>query len=290
MSEGFDNTPQGRETIALLRKHAPPPVDARAGAQAVLARLERPSGRLVMFRWLAPLTAAAAVLVVTLLILQQGHTPPPSRTAPPIADVPVPDTTAARSEREYPEVVARVRGVSGDGLLISAGAKDGLRVGDVLHGPNGVEARVSAVGIFDARVTAAGLPRGTELRVDVRTEAQRRAARFAEFGGDPGAFFEFGALLTPLQPGEARILGIADGRALRVDEVITALLKDPDGDPVPTLAARLGLQPGDVMYEANGAATGSFNDLATALGWSHTQQQHHMRIIRNSRQLDLNLR
>ena len=292
---GFDHTSEGREVVALLQKHAPPPVDSRAGADAVLARLQQkePAGRLLSIRWLAPLVGAAAAVVVTLLIFNNQPPTVTPQPQPPVAKedtAPPPRVSQVEIRRDqgYPEIVAYVRGTSGDGLRIDAGAKDGLRVGDTLRGINGVEARVTAVGIFDARVTAEGLTRGAELRAEVETDAQQRAARFADFGGDPGAFLEFGALFSVLPGSEARMLGINDGAALRVDEVLSTMLKD--NQSTQTLARRLDLRPGDVVTEVNGAAVGSYNDLANALGWSHDPQLLNVRVLRKGKQLDLKLR
>ena len=294
--EGFDHTREGRETIALLQKYAPPEVDSRAGADAVLARLQaaQPEAKVIPMRWLAPLVGAAAAVVITLFVINSGSTPvTPENPNPPVARVedPAPHVSQVdiRREQGFPEIVAYVRGSSGDGLLIDAGAKDGLRIGDKLIGANGVEARVTAVGIFDARVSPDDtLTRGAELRAKVESSPQQRAAQFADFGGDPGAFLEFGALFTPLQPAEARMLGISDGAALKVDEVLSTLLK---GDKaVQTIAKRLDLRPGDVVVEVNGAQVASYNDLANALGWSRDPQMLTVSILRNGKQQDLKLR
>lgn len=295
--DGFDHTREGREVVALLQKHAPPSVNSRAGADAVLARLKaaEPEGKLLSIRWLAPLVGAAAAVVVILFIINGGGTPiqPENQTPPPVAhtdDTP-PHVTQVdiRREQGFPEIVAYVRGSSGDGLLVDAGAKDGLRVGDTLRGANGIEARVTAVGVFDARISVnQALSRGAELRAKAESVAQQRAARFADFGGDPGAFLEFGALFSPLQPAEARMMGLADGAALRVDEVLSNLLKGEKA--VQTIAGRLDLRSGDVIVEVNGAQIGSYNQLASALGWSHDPRTLNVRVLRNGKQTDLSLR
>ncbi|MBZ0137461.1 MAG: hypothetical protein K8I27_13930 [Planctomycetes bacterium] len=294
--ENFDHTHEGREMVALLQKHAPPPVDSRAGADAVLARLQarQPEGKVIPLRWLAPLIGAAAAVVITLFIIDGGNKPvQPETSPPPVArvddDAPRGTQLDIRREQGFPEIVAYVRGTSGDGLLIDAGAKDGLRVGDKLIGANGFEARVTTIGIFEARISASGaLSRGAELRAKVESDPQQRAAQFSDFGGDPGAFLEFGALFSPLPPAEARMLGLADGAALRVDEVISTLLKGET--PVRTLASRLDLRADDVVVEVNGAAIGSYNDLANALGWSRDPAMLNVKVFRNGRQLDLRLR
>lgn len=294
---GFDHTREGREVVALLQKHAPPPVNSRAGADAVLTRLKaaEPKGKLIPMRWLAPLVGAAAAVVVTLFIINGGSTPvqPENQNPPPVArveeDTPRVSQVDIRREQGFPEIVAFVRGSSGGGMLIDAGAKDGLRVGDTLRGASGVEVRVTAVGIFDARVSAdKALSRGAELRAKAESDAQQRAARFAELGGDPGAFYEFGALMTQMQPVDARTLGISEGTALRVDEVLSNLLRD--GQVVQTLAGRTDLRAGDVIVEVNGAQVGSFSELAGALGWVRDPRMLHIRVLRNGRLVDLSLR
>lgn len=291
-TDGYDHTPEGRELVALLQKYAPPAVNSRNGAQAVMARIGgvQPRGKLHLLIRLAPVAAAAALVAVALLVL----TPPEQPETPaPVAkhdDAPAPTHTDIRRERGYPEIVATVRGGSGDGLLIDAGAKDGLRVGDQLTAAGGVKARVTAVGIFQARISAdVPLSRGAELRARAATAAQQRAAGFAEFGGDPGAFLEFGALVSAMPLADARMLGISDGAALRVDETLPALLRDPQSAPTPTLAAQLDLRVGDVIIEVNGTHVRTLNDFGQALGWSRDPRLLTVRILRNGKQLDLKL-
>ena len=236
---GFDQTPEGLELIALLQKHAPPAPDSRRGAEAVLQRLRTPQtaprGNLLFLRWAGPLVGAAAVVAIAFVVLNSSpnsdHTNAPPTVAEKETPAPAVSQVVIRHDRSWPEIEAVVRGQSADGLLIDAGLKDGLRVGDVLQGPRGVQARVSAVGVFEARVSVTGgkaLP-GTEFRARVTSDAQKRAASFSDFGGDPGAFFEFGAVVSAMPLGEARMLGISDGAALRVDETIPALMKDAGG-------------------------------------------------------------
>ncbi|MCB9893643.1 MAG: hypothetical protein H6839_04265 [Planctomycetes bacterium] len=294
-AEGYDNTPEGRELVALLKRHAPPAVNARAGAEAVMKRIGKPRGRLLRVgTWLPPLVGAAAAVALAFVIFSPKPdvqpTTPPEVAANKVA--PAPTQAEIRHDRSFPEIVALVRGNSGDGVLIDAGLKDGLRVGDMLLGSGGVKARVTALGVFDARVAVTGgVPvKGAELRTPVTTEAQSRAAKYADFGGDPGAFLEFGVLLSAMPLSEARMLGISDGAAMRVDETIPALLRDPASAPQATLAAQLDLRAGDVLVEVNGAHIGSSNDLGNALGWSLDPKLLTVRILRNGRQLDLKLR
>ena len=300
---GFDQTPEGRELIALLAKHAPPQPDSRAGAQAVMARLRAaetpaPRGRLFTMRWLVPLVGAAAAVAIAFVVLS---TPPNQTTpnTPPLVsdkDDPAPDTdrraVVIRHDRAWPEIVGTVRNENAEGVTIDAGLKDGLRVGDTLDGPQNTRVRVIAVGVFESRVSVSGgtLVPGTELRARVTTDAQKRAAQFADFGGDPGAFYQFGALVSALPLSEARMLGISDGAALRVDETIPALLKDAGGAPQSTIAAQLDLRTGDVIVEVNGTNVRNENEFAKALGWSLDPRMLSIRVLRNGKQTDLTLR
>jgi hypothetical protein len=277
---GFDKSEEGQALVALLKRHAPPMPSSQAGTQAVISRI-RTRGRLHVLRWAGPLTAAAAAVAVAFFIFAPIDEHQPNT----VADKPRESTTPVeiRRDRAYPEIVAVVRGET-----IDAGLKDGLRVGDVLEGPGGATARVTAVGVFEARISAeVPFSRGVEVRARVSTDAQKRAAKFSEFGGDPGAFFEFGVLVSALSLNEARMQGIADGRALVVDEVIAATLKD--GQVQSTLASRLDLRAGDIIIEANGATVRSVNDFAQALGWSLEPTRLNIRILRNGKQVDLKL-
>jgi hypothetical protein len=283
--DNFDNSPEGRALVALLQKHAPPGIDSRKGSQAVLMRIQ-PRGRLQVLRWLGPVAAAAAAIVVALVILNPVDQPKTPEVADKPAD-PVPSAAEIRHDREWPEILATVRG---DGTLIDAGLKDGLRVGDELIGPGGVKVRVTAAGIFEARIsTDSPISRGAEVRTRVSTEAQKRAAKFNDFGGDPGAFLEFGVLVSAMPLNEARMLGLSDGSALRVDEAIGVVMKDAKAAPQATLASRLDLRAGDVIVEVNGASVRTVNDFASALGWSLDPQRLTIRVLRGGKQIDLKL-
>jgi hypothetical protein len=289
IAEGFDNSPEGQALVALLQKHAPPAIDSRAGSRAVLMRLQ-PQGRLHVLRWLGPATGAAAAVIVALFIFGPDRGTPVEPTIGRLAPDPVPSAAEIRHDREFPEIVATVRGPSADGLLIDAGLKDGLRVGDELIGPGGVKARVTAAGIFEARIsTDSPISRGAEVRARVSTEAQKRAARFTDFGGDPGAFLEFGVLVSATPLNEARMLGLSDGAALRVDEAIGVTMKDAKATPNATLASRLDLRAGDVIVEVNGASVRTVNEFAQALGWSLDPKRLTIRVLRGGKQLDLKL-
>jgi membrane-associated protease RseP (regulator of RpoE activity) len=109
-------------------------------------------------------------------------------------------------------------------------------------------------------------------------------------GGDPAGFFSFGAVLDALPVVEARMLGIADGRALRVAETIPAVLRDFDAAPEPTLAARLGLRAGDVLVSVNGYLVADLHQLTNALEWSRRSGEIQATVIRGSRTLELSTR
>lgn len=275
---------------ALLRRHAPPPSDAAAGAAAVLLRLQRRKGRgkrLSLMRWLAPAAgvAAAAVIVVLAALPDDSRIPAPLSAPAPAAPVSAPPV--ARGAQQ-PALRAVVRGPSGNGWRLDAGLKDGLRVGDTLRGKGGIVATVVAAGIFDSRVRIDGAQtrRGDEFFIDSLNARQQRASRLAEFGGDPGALLDFGAIFDPMPMREAMLRGLNDGRAVSVQEVIPAILRDFEGEPGATLAALLGLRAGDVVESVNGMQVRNLNDLATALG--HTRSGRvSMTVLRGSTALEL---
>lgn len=299
--QGYDHTEEGRETIALLKKHAPPMPDRQAGAQAVLDRIAvdepAPAGTLHHLRWIGPLVGAAAAAVVIAFVLSSPPATPQTGNAPAvIADEEAAEETPTplmiRHEHEYPDIVARVRAPAKGAFIIDAGLKDGLRPGDEMIGSGETRVKVDAAGIFVARVKVieGELSRHDELRARPVTAPQERAARFDESGGDPGAFFQFGAVFSALPTSEARMMGISDGQAVRVDEVIPALLSDPDDSPSPTLAARLGLQREDVIVEVNGINVRNLGDFASALGWSLAPNLLTVSVLRDGKQLDLRLK
>lgn len=290
----YESTPEGREAVALLQRHAPPPTDERAGARAVLDRLDatQPRGRLLHVRWLAPLAgAAAAAVVVALVLINPGASAPTQDDTAESAreDAPVPEVgTITHAAQDLGDIRARVRRRTDDGPVIDAGLRHGLRVGDRLEGPDGAVAEVRDVGIFVARVRVAkgSLAVGDRLAAPISTDAQVRTARFESLGGDPGAFYRFGAVFSAMETTAARLAGIASGEALRVDEVIPAVLVEGD-EVVLTLAARLGLQRNDILLEVNGSSVGNAGELAAALGWSLDPRLVTVTVIRDGRQLDL---
>lgn len=286
-AHAFDRTPEGEAMVALLRRHAPPPPDIENARTAVLARL--PAGRSYTLAWAGPaIGAAAAVLITVLLLTQEAPKPAGDPTPAPIADA----TPAAEVVRGHaaPQLVAVVRGPSGDGWRIDAGLKDGLRAGDTLSA-GGREYTVSAVGIFESRVKGAVAPaRGDRLTRAIDTEALQRADAMAAIGGDPGGFYDFGAVFETLPVGDARNMGFADGNALRVAEVIRTVLRDFNAAPQTTLAAALGLQAGDVIVSVNGYESGDLNRLANALQWTRTSSMLQVTVLRDGRTVELSLK
>jgi len=263
---GFDNTPQGVDLADMLRRHAPPPSNAAFGAAAVIGRLhaQKRSARLSIVRWLAPAAGIAAAVLITLVAVL----PDDARIPAPQPQQPVQPAAAVAVMRGavQPALSARLRGTSGNGWRLDAGLKDGLRVGDRLVGKDGVSAQVVAAGIFDSRVRVDGVAaRGQEFFVEALTEPQQRASRLREVGGDPGALLDLGAIFDPMQMRDARMLGLSDGRALAVTEVVPAILRDFEGEPQATLAARMGLRSGDVILAVNGMQVRDLGGLFQAL-------------------------
>ncbi len=284
----FDRTPQGQALAALLRRNAPPPSNAAAGAAGVLLRLQqqtRQGKRFSLLHWLAPAAGIAAAAVIVVLAALPDDTRVPAPT--PVGVTPVSAPRVVRGPVQ-PGLRAVVRGTSGNGWRLDAGLKDGLRVGDTLHGKGGIAATVVAAGIFDSRVRidSAETRRGDEFFIDSLNARQDRAARLAELGGDPGAFLDFGAIFDPLPMREAKLRGLNDGRAIGVQEVIPSILREFAGQPQPTLAAQLGLRAGDVLESVNGMQVRNLNDLATALGYSRSGQIT-MTVLRGSAAVEL---
>lgn len=282
---GYDETPQGQQLISLLRRHAPPVPDVARARAAILQSL--PEGRLVALRWAGSAVAAAAAVMIAVVLLQSPPEPVPM--APPATES-APAPMAASRGPAAPRLVAVVRGPSAQGWRIDAGLKDGLRVGDRLEGAGGIYT-VSAVGIFDSRVHGDHAPtRGEKLSREINTPALLHARSFEALGGDPGAFLDLGAIFEALPTLQARVLGISDGRALVVTEVIRLVLRDFDGQPQATLAANLGLRAGDVLAGVNGFAVSDLNQLAGALEWTRRSGKLQATVIRDGRTLELQTR
>jgi len=298
--ENFDRTAEGKATVALLERHAPTPPDVRAATVSILAALPEqpaPKGQVLVMRWAAAGVATAAALMLAVLLVL----PSPQPLAPTdTADRPHEDTGDALIEdapqpaprfmapADVPELAVTVRGRSGDGWRIDAGLARGVRVGDVFEGPGGVDAKVVAVGIFDARVVCGTeLALGTRLYTDAGSDPLLRAEQHRLSGGDPGALFDLGAVFDILPLAQARDLGIGDGRALVVVEVIPAILRNHATDPEPSLAARLGLQRGDVLLEVNGVPATDMNALVQALQWTRGSGALSATVLRQGRTIGL---
>ncbi|MBX3475531.1 MAG: PDZ domain-containing protein [Planctomycetes bacterium] len=285
--EGFDRTPQGEALATLLRRHAPPASSAAIGAAAVLGRLQqqRRAQRLGLMRWLAPAAGVAAAILIVLV----ATLPDEARAPAPQPGVPALATPEPQPVPQSPQAVltARLRGTSGNGWRLDAGLKDGLRVGDKLVGKSGATAEVVAAGIFDSRVRVDGpAARGAEFAMTGVPPRVDRALRMVEYGGDPGALLDLGAILDTMPMREARLVGLADGRAVQVQEVIPAVLRDFAGEPQSTLAARLGLRAGDVVVAVNGMQVRDVAGMANALEYSRGGNTS-VTVIRGSATLEL---
>lgn len=287
--QGFDRTPEGEAVVSLLRRHAPPQTNAALGAAAVLGRLQQQRAeRFNLMRWIAPAAGIAAAVLIVLVATLPDETRAPMPVNQPVQPVAAPPVV----ERGPipPALTARLRGPSGNGWRLDAGLKDGLRVGDTLAGAGGTSAQVVAVGIFDSRVRVNGVAaRGQEFFIESLTATQQRAARMSELGGDPGALFDLGAVFDPMPMREARLAGLADGRALQVSEVISAILRDFEAEPQPSLAAKLGLRAGDVVVSVNGMQVRDFAGLYAALDYSRGGAVS-MIVLRGSATLELSAR
>lgn len=113
----------------------------------------------------------------------------------------------------------------------------------------------------------------------------RREQRFEFIGGDPGALYDFGAVLEPLPRHEAKQRGFSDGRALIVLETISAILRDRGVET--SLAGALGLQIGDVIVSCNGLPVSELPQFTNALELSRRGGQLKLRVLRGSSELEL---
>lgn len=275
---GFDHTPEGEEIIALLKRAAPPRPDARAHAARVLQRVRTPErkGWLGYLVSAGALAAAAAVAVILFF--------PPRVDAPDGGPAPA-GTPAAPVEIAKDGINVGVRAVEGDLLTLDAGLSRGLRVGDEL-GLGETRARITAAGIFSAqaRLEKGKAARGDRLVASL-TEAIRREQRFEFIGGDPGALYDFGAVLEALPPQEARLRGISDGKALVVHETIGAILREKSVET--SLAGQLGLQKGDVLLACNGLPTGDIAQFVNALEISRRGAALKIKVLRGTKEVEL---
>lgn len=285
MIDGFDRSEEGQALAALLRHHAPPRPDARAAAARVLNRLQSPRQESRLLRLLPLGLAAAAAAVAAVVYFAPPTQPPPS------LPVPAPAALAPAVKAELvAELAVGVRSVQGDLLVLDTGLTRGLRAGDCLAA-GASRVRVTAVGIFHARALLEAGPaprRGDRLAAEADTEPMKRARRFELVGGDPGALFDFGAVVEPLSPVEARQSGVADGRALMVIETFSSLLRGESVEP--TLAGRAGLKPGDVILSCNGAGASSLGDFTQALELTRRSGLLKLRILRGMSELELQAR
>lgn len=278
---GFDRTPEGEEIIALLKRAAPPRPDARANAARVLQRVRAPErkGWLGYLVTAGALAAAAAVAVIVLFPprIEAPDTTPDRVEAPTVAALAPTDG-----------IVLRVREVSGDVLTLDSGLSRGLRNGDELRSGECV-ARVTATGIFTA---TAKLEKGKATRGDrlvaPLTEAMKREQRFEFVGGDPGALYDFGAVLEPLPRHDAKLRGFSDGRALVVVESISSILRSRGVET--SLAGALGLQKGDAILSCNGLPVSDLPQLINALELSRRGGQLKLRVLRGTTELELSNR
>ncbi len=275
---GFDRTPEGQEIIALLKRAAPAWPDAKANAARVMQRVRKPA----RVHWLGYLVstglvaAAAAVAVVVFF--------PPRIEAPDSAPLPA-QSPAAKVEIVVEGISVGVRAMNGAELTLDAGLARGLRVGDELRAGE-TSARITAVGIFSAqaRLEKGKAARGDRL-VAPFTEAIRREQRFEFIGGDPGALYDFGAVLEALPPQEARLRGISDGRALVVLETIGAILRS-QGVEI-SLAGQLGLQKGDVVLTCNGLPASDVARFVDALELSRRGGALKLTVLRGTQAIEL---
>jgi hypothetical protein len=299
--ENYDSTPQGRETIALLQRHAPAPPDAVAESRRILQELPEPPGRILVVRWAATgVATAAAVMLALVLVLPDPQpvapdniadteTPEPIEHPDDLTQHPPPEHGRAMVAHMTPELAAMVRGRSGvDGWRIDAGLTHGVRTGDVFMAGDGRELTVVAVGIFDARVHCdSPLALGTRALLRTDSPALLRARHYQPAGGDPGSLFDLGAVFEQLPMHEAHDLGLNSGRALWVVETIPAILRDHTTDPEPSLAARLGLQRGDIVLDVNGHDCSDLNTLIEALQWTRHSGMLDATVIRNGLNVEL---
>jgi PDZ domain len=278
---GFDRTPEGEEIIALLKRAAPPRRDARAQAARVLQRMRAPERRGWMgYLFTAGALAAAAAVAVILFF-------PPRIEAPGTTPQDV-EAPSAASPAPGDGLVLRVREVSGDVLTLDSGLSRGLRTGDELRSGECI-ARVTATGIFTA---VAKLEKGKAVRGDrliaPLTEAMKRGQRFEFIGGDPGALYDFGAVLEPLPRHDAKIHGFSDGRALVVVETINSILRSRGTET--SMAGTMGLQKGDVILSCNGLPVSDLQQFTSALELSRRGGAVKVRVVRGTSDLELTTR
>ncbi|MHC4840493.1 MAG: hypothetical protein ACYTDT_05950 [Planctomycetota bacterium] len=290
MTENYDNTEEGKSMIAMLERYGPPPADSVVGREAVLSQL--PAGRkLSLWQWLVPATGTAAAALIAVVLLSDPSTPVSNNPVDVVNVTPAKaDTEVDTAEPELGLEVRMIRPIE-DGWLLDRGLSQGLRIGDELVA-GGVKIRVTSTGIFRSRgQVLEGKPsRGENLRSSSLSPAMKRAADLRNFGGDAGGFYVFGAGLEILSVDEAREHGIEHGTAIRVRETFPAIYQPDTGKLDVTLAARLGLQVGDVLLQIDGKPVPDFAAFTQALGWQSDKSLLMARVLRNGSPLDLRLR
>jgi len=145
----------------------------------------------------------------------------------------------------------------------SAAAQAGMKRGDVIrkidnepvNNPNSLRNKI-AMTEPGTQVTVTVLRDGKEQDIKVKLgEARATRAQSNDQGGEPSEGGKLGVAIEPLTPEAARQLGLRGNVAgLLVREV------DPSGP-----AAEAGIQPGDVIVEANRQPTRTSGDLQRAL-------------------------
>ncbi|MCC6575274.1 MAG: PDZ domain-containing protein [Planctomycetes bacterium] len=288
MSDGYDRTPEGEQVIALLRRLAPPSPDSTAGARAVMSRLRssrdvpNAAGRLHFLKIAGPVAAVlAASIVIALFIMTPRHDP--------IDTFPYVGNRTPASQPAAPMQFFTVRASDGNRVVLDSGLTTGLRNGDLLTGAGGASVRVTAVGIFFAHgIIESGAPVAGQRLGCEATPAMFAATKALEIGGDPGALFDFGAVLRNLPPQQARARGLMGGKGLMVVEVVPAISREI-GNPKAevTTAGQLGLQQDDLILSVNGFTVSDLSDLTKALEATRRGGALRMLILRNQKEVQL---
>lgn len=288
MSDGFDRTPEGEALIAMLRRQAPPPPDSTAGARAVMSRLRssrglpKAAGRLHFLKIAGPIAAAiAASVVIALMIVAPQNQP--------VETIPVIEKGVGLSQPATPMQFFNVRSRDGNRVVLDSGLTAGLRTGDMLTGAGGTKVRVTGTGIFFAHgIIEEGSPVGGQRLGCDATTAMLQAQKAIVTGDDPGALFDFGAVVRNLPPQEARKRGVMSGKGLVVAEVIPSIVRDPARITAEiTTAGKLGLQPEDLLLSVNGFNVADLSDLTTALEASRGGARFAMLVLRNGKEVQL---
>lgn len=289
----FDKSEDGKATIALLERHAPPKPDFDLARDTILAQL--PAGRKISLRyWLTSVVSAAAIVLVSVFMFQDPPETPdsPSGPAPSVVgltEITVEDIPDTEAKPELGLEVHAIKPVS-DGWLLNRGLTQGLRVGDTLE-TAGINLQVTAAGVFQSRgrVLEGKPSRGESLRSSSLTATMKHARNTRDFGGDAGGFYVFGASFDLLSIEQAKDLGIEHGTALQVREIFSSIYQPNHGESIVTPAAKLGLQAGDVLLKIDGQPVPDFVTFGKVLGWQIEKNWLTARVLRNGAPLDLRL-